>query len=305
MKQFLNKKIAGFTYYEIGLCLLIPLLLVIIGSPLDYKITASIANPGNVYGLIIAIIGELPFYALIGVSGILFYISLKDTPNKYWGLFIAIVFSIGAGAVYGYGTIHDYISNLVVAIIVGILVVMAIDFGLYFLVRKADKQVAKRDAWIFLLSCAFVFVAVFILKKLISRPRYALLLAEPIDGDYSYYYCSWWDILRGSRIKDIFTDQYPSSYFESAPSGHSAFAATAMVCVCFFPELNSKLAKRPYWFHIAGAIFVILVCAGRLSDGSHFLTDVGFACLIAYLISFLVVIVANKKKSQPISQETK
>jgi membrane-associated phospholipid phosphatase len=304
MKKFLNKKIAGFAYYEIGLCLLIPLLLIIIGSPLDYQITSSIASIGNPYGLVIAVIGGLPFYAIIGLSGILFFISLKDTANKYWGLFLAIVFSIGAGAVYGYETINDYISSLPIATIVGILVVLAIDFGLYFLVRKADVKVARRDAWIFLLSCAIIFCVVFVLKKLISRPRYALLLAEPIDGDYSYYYCSWWDILRGSRIKDIFTNKYPSSYFESAPSGHSAFATTAAVCVCFFPELNSKLAKKPCWFHIGGSLFVLLVILGRLSDGSHFLSDVGFACLIAYLISFVMVI-AVTKKSQPLKEEAK
>lgn len=300
MKQFLNKKIAGFAYYEIGLCLFIPLLLIIIGSPLDYQITSSIAAPGNNFGFVIALIGELPFFAIIGLAGVLFYLSLKDE-HKYWGLAIAIIFSAASGAVYGYSTIHDYISNLAVAIIVGILVVMAIDFGLYFLVKKTDKKLARRDAWIFLITCAIVFVVVFVLKKVVSRPRYALLLAEPINGDYSYYYCSWWDILRSSRIKDIFTDKYASSYFESAPSGHAAFAATAMVCVCFFPELNTKLTKKSYWFHIGGAIFVLLVCLGRLSDGSHFLSDVGFACLIAYVISFLVAIIATKK--YPLNQE--
>lgn len=295
MKKFLAKDIAGFKVYEILATLLFSLILIIVGSAADLSISSKVATLGNGYGKFIDAIGGVPFFSLVGASGILFFLYLKHSADKEMrvlGWVILFLFPLAAGAYYGYDVWRDFVSTIP-AVIIGVVIIYAIDAGLYFLFRKADPEIARKTAIIFLIGSAVVFLAVFACKYLMNRPRY-LFLVDTAEGGSLSFYKNWWQ--SGKEIKTQFPD-LPSSYFSSFPSGHSAFAAGA-ISMAYIPLLNDKLKGKRNWFFYGDIAFAIMVGLGRLLDGSHFLSDIGFAFLFGFGFVYLVAYFVYRPKKE-------
>lgn len=293
MKKFLTKEVAGFKVYEIAITIVMALLLIIVGSAADLSLSKKVVTLGNAYGKVINAIGGVPFFSMVGASGILFFLYLKNSTDKEMkvlGWIILFLFPLAAGAYYGYDVWRDFTSTIP-AIIIGVAIIGAIDAGLYFLFRKADPKIALRTASIWLISSAVIFLVVFAFKYLLARPRY-LFLVDTDDGGSFDFYKNWWQ--SGSAIKKQFST-LPSSYFSSFPSGHSAFAAGAIM-VAYFPLLSEKLQDKRAWFLYGDLLFAIAVGLGRWLDGSHFLSDIGFAWLIGFVFVYVVAYFAYRPK---------
>jgi membrane-associated phospholipid phosphatase len=297
--SFFKRKFGGLYLYQAVLLILLPILLIVIGSFADLTISQTIAKPGNVFSLIISIIGEFPFYALVGSIGTLLFIYFKTQNNTrlFAGIFSSIVFVGAGGALYGYTTIHDYLSSLPLSIVIGILAVLAAQFGFYFLFRKADKEEIKRACRFFFWGSVFTFIFLFAIKYVGYRPRY-ILLVDSNYGARADFYRDWWSF--DSSLRNALLSQYPTltkDWFYSLGSGHAAFSSF-MVVTIYFSHLNDKLKNKENWFFFGSLAFAFIVGLGRLIGGSHYLSDIGIGYLIANI--FVVFLGRHYYREEPL-----
>jgi membrane-associated phospholipid phosphatase len=280
----MKKTFAGFRFYEVLTVLSVAVILIIVGSFFDLAISKAIAvTDNNYFGLVFGLIGKLPSYAIFGASGVLLFIYLKDENGLFprtvaWlSLFLC---PIVAGALYGYDDVHDQIASLAVAIAIGILLVGALDAGAFFLFREAPKEEAFKAAVAFFFAFAAIFVLTYLLKIAGMRPRYSWL----VDNGFGNYR-DWWAF--DSSVADANSAASASS-FESWPSSHAALASVTLLSI-LFPRLCPKLNGKEKIFFVAAFVYTLLVMMARVSDGSHFVSDVGWGLFIGAGISLLVV----------------
>lgn len=284
----LSGEIAGIHYYEATVLLLVPLLFIIVGSFADYSIANALYHPNNFFGNFFAYAGPYPAAVLFGAGGVLFFIDWKSEnrqDSKILAIISACIFPILAGALYGYESLSDGISNKYLAILLGVIAVGVGDFAFYFLARHADKDEAYRAGVTFLLSGATIMVLIYLLKKAGLRPRFYWMETQSNPADY---FRNWWDF--DPTVKEGFADNplYQDTFFESWPSGHAAFAGTTVLSVVL-AKLNPKWKNKASLFLLFSLLWTILVSLARISDGNHFLSDVGFGSFFGILFPLLII----------------
>jgi len=299
----MRKKVAGIPIYLFALAFAICLVAILLGSFYDLEISQGFVITENVFGKVVALAGKYPGYALLALSGLLFFLSRKEKKGTFnvilsWGFLIAL--GLGAGALYGIDDIDELLDDKVISALIGVVALAPAELLFYFLFRKADHAEA------FNASMAFLFIGVltigvsYLLKTAALRPRYSWLF----ETDNLTLYQDWFSFSSAAREAN---PAFPDSDFASWPSAHTALASVTVAMV-LFPRLNSKLAGKQIVFLLASFLWTALVAVGRVSDGSHFISDVGWGALIGLLLSFLVLFVIYPSPKalveQPVSPTT-
>lgn len=293
----LNEGFAGIRYYQAAILLLVAIVFIIVGSCADWPISNAVYHPNNAFGTLFAYLGPYPAYVLFGATGVLFFINWKgegQQDSKILAIVCACIFPILAGALYGYETLNDAITNKYLAALVGIVAVGVGDIGFYFLARHADKDEAYQAGVTFLFAAATVIVLIYLLKKAGLRPRFYWIEEQ---SNPQTYFRNWWDF--DASVKENFSSANPTAYkdtdFESWPSGHAALAGFTILSV-LLAKLNPKLKNKTTWLIGGSLIWTLLVSAARVSDGHHFVSDVAFGAffgtLFAMLVAYLVYLPA-------------
>jgi membrane-associated phospholipid phosphatase len=280
----LKKSFANIKYYQAAIGLLIAFLFIIIGSTADLSISQHLVSLNNFYGAFCAYFGSLPGYALLGSVGLFFLINYEEKEGKSskilaWAC--CLIFPLLAGSLYGIDVFDGVISSHYLQALCGIALVGASDFGIYWLVRKGDKEQSFTVGLTILFASITVLALIYLLKKAGLRPRYLFLVEQ---GDFSLYR-DWWRF--DASVKEAYPDA-ASSFFESWPSGHAALSALSVLLVLFCP-LNPKLKGKESYFIYGSYLFTFLVSLGRVSDGHHFVSDVAFGAFFSLLFTFLVI----------------
>jgi len=298
----MKKKIAGIHLYDFAIVLVLALIAILLGTFRDLQISTSLAHVGNIFGKIFAVVGKYPGYLIFGSAGILFYVYKKDDEekgSKAWAYAFLIAIPLAVGALYGYDDLTELISNKIAAIFVGALAIGAGEVGMYFLFRHANKEAAYNAGMTFLFSAVLVFVTTYLLKNAALRPRYSWL----VSVNHLDYYQTWYAF--NSSIKEA-NSTVDSSNFMSWPSSHVAMASIA-VLAALFPKLNKKLEGKEGLCFLAAALWTLIVAIARVSDGSHFLSDVGWGALIgtgfSLLVASLVYPTEVTKAKEPVTEE--
>jgi membrane-associated phospholipid phosphatase len=312
----LNEEFAGIRYYEAAILLLTALIFIIVGSFADFSIAKAVYHPGNAFGALFAYIGPYPAYVLFGATGVLFFINWQgegQQDSKVIAIICACIFPILAGALYGYQTLNDGITNKYLAALIGIVAVGAGDIGFYFLARHADKDEAYEAGVTYLFAAATVIVLIYLLKKAGLRPRFYWIESQSNPADY---FRNWWDF--DASVKEGYATNplYQDTYFESWPSGHAALAGFSVLLV-LLAKLNPKLKNKTTLLIAISLAWTLLTSAARVSDGHHYVSDVAFGAffgtLFAMLVAYLVYLPApseeelgnegqeNKSENKPLS----
>lgn len=294
----LKKKFANIAYWEAGIGLLLALLAILVGSFKDYAISAALVKPDNAFGLVFSYLGGYPAYVLFGAVGVLFWINYQgksDQKARLLALACAIVFPLLAGSLYGIDVFADVITSRYLQALLGIVFIAIGDVGVYFLCRKGDPEQAYTVGLTFLFAFLTVFALTYLLKKAGLRPRYLFLLLEKDPS----YYRDWWEF--DPSVVEAFPD-LDSSYFESWPSGHAALSALSFLSVLLCPLVKNG-EKKTHLVLGASYLFCLLTSAARVSDGHHYLSDVGFGAFFALLFAFLVVYLVYLPAPQEESEE--
>ncbi|MCI2111547.1 MAG: phosphatase PAP2 family protein [Bacilli bacterium] len=280
----MKKKILAVPFFGILALLLVFAALIAVGTVYDLRISEAFVRLGNPFGMAFALIGKYPAYALLGASGILFFLSRRGKKGAF-GQAVSFLLLFGlpliAGALYGYDDIHESLSSAALSCLLGIAGLAPAEIGLYFLFRNAEGKEAFNAGMAFFFSFVIVLALCFLLKSAASRPRYLFLVS--MEGGTRYYQ-PWYSF--NNAVREAFPDENPSS-FASWPSAHAALASLA-VLTALFPRLNGKLKGKGAYFFLIGEIWALLVALARLSDGSHFLSDVSWGALIGTGIGTLV-----------------
>jgi membrane-associated phospholipid phosphatase len=294
----LNEEFAGIRYGEALILLTTALIFIIIGSVADWSIANAVYHPDNPFGTLFAYIGPYPAYVLFGATGVLFFINWQgegQQDSKVLAIICACIFPILAGALYGYETLNDGITNKYLAALVGIVAVGVGDVGFYFLARHADKDEAYQAGVTFLFAAATVIVLTYLLKKAGLRPRFYWVEQQSNPADY---FRAWWEF--DASVKENYVAANPTAtgydtYFESWPSGHAALAGFTVLSV-LLAKLNPKLKNKTTLLLTISLVWTILVSAARVSDGHHYVSDVAFGAffgtLFAMLVAYLVYLPA-------------
>src|SRR5574344_1853922 len=115
----MKKKILGIPLYQSLIVLVLGIIATGVSTTLDLQISQKFAKVGNAFGIAFALLGKFPAYALLGASGILFYIyrhEEKDSLSQILSWAGLIILPLAAGALYGYDDISEYVTSKVISI---------------------------------------------------------------------------------------------------------------------------------------------------------------------------------------------
>lgn len=264
----------------------------ILGSFFDLQISQSIANTENIFGLILASVGENPAYGLLGfIAGCFFGLS-ATTFKKWWQRFLLIGLGVGAilGASYfqgtaftgvnAWGSLAPELDKLYFSMPIGLALVVPFTIGGWFVAKKNLDASSIRVLAVILVLILFVLIGINIIKIMAYRPRFRLIQTQGED-----LFKNWWEFTFGHGLKGV----YESEHIKSFPSGHTGSGCFAMVAV-FLPYFFPKLREYKYMEEVlffGGLAYAMLIAFSRILVGAHFLSDTAFSGIF-FLVSIYI-----------------
>lgn len=266
----------------------------IVGLFVDLQFAEIIYAPRNIFGVIMATIGETPAYGgLAFIAGGLFVVARKLEKKYSIPLISIAVFSLIAGVFLSMRAIKSYNAlNIEDMWYVSLPIAILLDglcafFGYKLTLKSKDKDILKTLVCMLVVIVGSLLV-ITLLKKIWGRPRYRFLVENKEYVDL--YYRNWWEIHSG--VKDLFLD-VDSDCFKSCPSGHTGSAACALLLM-YLPHFNEKLKGKEWLLLLIGGLWAGLVGFSRHTMGAHFITDTTFAIMITMVIFTVIHIIFFK-----------
>ena len=282
---------------------------IIFGSFFDLQISRAIASPNNYFALTVSAIGPTIGFAAVAMMGGGFIAFIK---KGTYHIALKILFGVLAAACLGvsiyythseyfgingfYGAAPTWAGYFIVVI-----PECAALVGGYFLFKDYQNQ----NLWIvFCIIIVLLLVALVavvpILKDIIRRPRYRLLLAFEDNPDI--YFHNWWEPTK--NYKELMeTYNIPKDNFKSYPSGHTAEVSILLVAFTFLPLINKKFEKYQLPLFLGGCGLVLLVALARILAAAHFLSDVSWAAAIVITLTIIANEIIMRFKSLQIVEE--
>ncbi len=274
----------------IGVILVI---LMVVGTFLDYSLDAASYHPGSRFGLILAGYGQLPSSAGAVMAGTLFLIG-RSRKNRAVGILECLIgLAMIAVGVYmlcenpvEYMEMRLALSCVIAVVITVLMIALAV-----FVSRKAGQEDILLVAFVFLLTIVLQMVIINIIKVPWGRPRMRL-----IETDARAYFVPWYHA--GTALKNALVSVgVEAEEFKSFPSGHTGHAVILML-YGLLPWLRGgwktdakgigamSFVPSVRLFIWIGFAWGWLVAFSRMIMGAHFLTDT----TIGFAVSFLCVL---------------
>lgn len=270
------------------ICIGIAVILMILGSFVDYPLSCALYNETNPIAVFFAAYGELP--AILGwVAAGSLLAAGHSKKNKILGMFQCIggIVLIAAGGMSicflpsRYLTLPPAILTLIgLALSTGTVV------AVLFLAKGADRRLLIQVAAAVFFTVLLEMVLVNCIKVPWGRARMRLVAENP-----QACFMPWWQI--GGELKNtMIAAGTAAEEFKSFPSGHTANAAT-MLLLGLIPLLQPKRKKYKNWLLAFGFTWAAVVAFTRIIMGAHYLTDT----VVGFTISILCIyLVCEKKK---------
>lgn len=283
---------------------------IIFGSFYDLAINQAIYSQNNGFGIAMAAFGCVPVYIGLGVFGtgyILFGLKLSKLWQKICliilgvltclvGVYFQADMLVSANA-FNIEEMLFYVGVPVGLVIVGLGCLLGV-----FLFKNIDVE-KDWHLLIILLAAPVILgvanVAVQILKDIMCRPRFRVLVSHQelvsISGDFR----NWWEIGKDvkldymNRFSDVTKDE-----FRSFPSGHTTTASCLIGFLVYGSKLNSKLEKYQVLMFYVGLIWTMMVGFSRMLIGAHYLSDVSFGLLIFSIVFVCIDLIFFKNKEE-------
>lgn len=284
----------------------IPVLAVIftaflLGVFFDYEISTALFSENNLFGILMASIGELPMYGGVALAGgMLFVATRKHTQSKRNLVISAVVaFASTAFGIYfqgkafcsinAWGAINPNLAdNLAVALPIGlVLVIPCLLLGLT-IGKKGRAEDIFRASLVILITGFLQIALITVLKGVFHRPRFRSLAEsgaqfKPVFIRFKEY---------GQYIAGSITKEE----FKSFPSGHTGSGAMICAIGLCLPYITSKAnMKKQSLYFLLGAFYTIVLAVFRIVVGAHYLTDVCFSAMVTLLFLLLVDYLVERK----------
>lgn len=256
--------------YDI-VALVIFIVLLIVGTKLDYRISSKLYSERNWFNFFVAAIAKMPVYFIAMYACISLFVSALRKQIKTEKIIMAIIYAGGA-CLCGMFAFEDIIEVFIdgvlkyaIALVVGAL---ASGYLYYVLRNKPNEDILKykKEYLTIILSVGIIVVITFALKSFMDRARYIEIIQR--QGDFT----EWYQKGTGG---------------DSMPSGH---VAMSMALVAILPLVKkADLFKGKDWLYYPIVIvYTFLVGLSRIAFGMHFMSDVAIAALVAMCVSRVV-----------------
>lgn len=274
------------------------------GAQYDLQVSTALYHENSVFSQLMAVLGSLPAYVLLGFVGPLFFIHYKGTQSKFakffaWSCLFGMPFVAGLG--FGLDALHDVTSNKLVALANGVIIMELLDFCLYFfLFDKGTKRDTLRDAHIIGFTIGFTVLVGLFFKEVIARPRFLYVAREFAERRFLHVedFYRFFDTSCRLTAEDV-GRQY---YLDSFPSGHAALAGATMI-LPIIAKYNDKTKGKEDYFFIGAAVWMFISMFSRIWDGHHYLSDVCFGALIGVILAIAFALTINFGKKYEITEE--
>lgn len=243
--------------------------------------TLSLSVP--VLASVLEILGEWPAVIISAAAFYLVTSVLADNHQKaaVW-IRIFSVFPVTCLMAYGCGKTAEYLYDGLTAKMYPMVVLLSVILALAALLcislipKDARKKLFYPAAYT-LAAAVLILVTVSVLKVVWGRIRLReLVAAGSLDG---------------------FTPWYRPNFFSgshSFPSGHTAHNTLTLMLPTW---LYGKGEKYRTALYIVCSAFILLMAVSRLAAGAHYLSDILFGFMIAFIITELVKYHYDKKHS--------
>ena len=280
---------------------------IILGSFLDLKLSQSIADPENFFGLLISVLTPtIGFTALAMIGGGYLALGLEKK-WKVWarvGFFALCAACFGASTYFAGKEFFDVNGfYLKASIWVGFVIsgpVMAFFTAIgYFLFRNNDNKYT----WIVLAVMAgVIFLALVpgttLIKIIFHRPRFRSIVAS----GYEIPFHPWWKPC--GNYKALMAEfALTSEEFKSFPSGHTCESTIYIPFIAFLPMIVKKTEKIQLPLFIVSIAFTVLAGFARVLVGAHFLSDVSMGAFLTVLFTFIANEIVMRRKALQLPQE--
>ena len=262
------------------------LLGIVVGSFRDFSINAALANKTGL-GAFFATYGSYFSYCLYPAAGACLFVGLRKKGERFhmlaWtllilGFFMAVYYSNSYNgkavrALFGYVAGE---SSPLLSVLSWLFWVVLYAWVPFVTVRLLDDTNPDRliavGAAILVAGIAADNVNLW-LKQVASRPRYKYLITldDPKGG-----FRNWWQMVPNLAGSD--------DSFKSWPSGNMTIASMVFSLPMLADVTKKRSEGRNLCCFIVACVFVLIYGYNRIHMTNHFLTDVCFGTLIAYLI---------------------
>ncbi len=271
-------------------------IMLIVGTLMDYPISSALYQPDNGFGLLLAAYGQLPSSAGAVLAGTLFLIgrSRGSRTARIWQTVIGLVM-IGVGVYMLCENPVEYMDmNLILSCIIALVITVLMMALAVFVSQNARKEDVLLVATIFLFTIVLQMVLINLIKIPWGRPRMRL-----IETDARVSFIPWYE--PGTALKDsLVAAGVEAEEFKSFPSGHTGHAVILML-YGLLPWLRNgagrttdpgqkdralSLTPSIRLFVWIGFGWAVLVALSRMIMGAHFLSDT----VVGFAVSFLCVL---------------
>lgn len=328
------KKIERFLVYGILIALFC------VAIPFDYKISAALFHPDNIFGKIFEILAEVPAY-IVGTFGAILVALYHPKLSREFDWTLSWFFMLGAIGVAAYSGYHTQqliarnfvpaMTTMTKALCIGLVALCVFAIAMFFALKVGKDQ--RREGFAFGLYLVLTIgVSVLLmqgLKMAWLRPRYRTLAALNEAGMIESIEAYWLPFYRPQFFTSFskygvggtygFTQEgiketmsilniakWGKEEFYSFPSGHTmnTIACLALMGLpSVFPALKNK-KHFPEIFRSCLYGFGLLVAFTRILRGAHNPTDVLAGYLLGVLLFDLGYTFFYKKCLEPWSLRT-
>lgn len=267
------------------------LVLLAIGSSLDYELSKAIYNENNLFGVIFAAFGEYPATLGFVSAGTMLFLG-RNTDKKGLAVFQSTsgVLLAVFGAVFACFAPSLYLPYKWIGLVVGLVSAAATVIGTVYLCKNADREAIIKVAAVIFFVVLAEMIIVNVVKVPWGRPRYRLVANRP-----GAYFMDWWEVGGGLLKVNLLAAGVPAEEFKSFPSGHTANAAV-LTLLGLIPVLKKSLKGKEDMLFGAGFLWACIVAFSRIIMGAHYLTDTVFGLFVTLLTAAAVVAIVFRRE---------
>ena len=274
------------TKTKVILTILVPVILLAIGTFYDLQIDTVLYNPDSFISKVFAAFGMFPFSMLLCFTGLSFF-RMMHKYNKYLMIILFVVCELFAVYIIHHETKEYYVNLGIFVYLIDLFVVLILNIIMFPIVGGASTSKLMRYCMFLLLFACIALGAVEALKIICARPRYMLLVENN-----QIQFKNWYTILGNSAIKkEWIAKGVDKDMFRSFPSGHTLSGST-LLFISSLGYVNKKFSskKMANIMYAIALIYIAILAFTRLVLGCHFLSDVA----MSFLITFISYCILNK-----------
>ena len=263
-------------YSVIFICAL--LVIFVLGAIFDFEIANALFYPQSVFSSVISVIAEQALYISIAVSLIVFYVKEKDNRKIYFVIFKT--FFLFLSTCFSFLAFFAIYQNFYFGVLSLFLALAFVFIGVK-LIKKLREETLE-ILYKFCSKLVVYIIVIFILNRLVKFLWGRVRFIDIVESGYQKPFMPIWQL-------DCF------SFNMSFYSGHVTAVCSLLPLAKLFDSLQIKKGLK-IGLNLGCYILILLTMLSRMLLGAHYLTDVVFALIVAFIFCYFMFYKQKKNK---------